>query len=108
MYRTFCSSSLPYLGLLVDNVYFRCRVSIYTFSPRTGLVAVHTVNSIHPAPHETVYDALRASLVKLRLTGPAGGGEKGAGAAISATAVEQSGMAVGESSGDPREIKPRS
>ncbi|KAJ7139038.1 hypothetical protein C8R44DRAFT_763730 [Mycena epipterygia] len=36
--------------------------STYTFSPLTGLIHVHTVNSIHPAPHQAVYDALRASL----------------------------------------------
>ncbi|KAJ6551631.1 hypothetical protein B0H19DRAFT_1158380 [Mycena capillaripes] len=36
--------------------------STYTFSPLTGLIHTHTVNSIHPAPHQAVYDALRASL----------------------------------------------
>ncbi|KAJ7654771.1 hypothetical protein B0H17DRAFT_1099536 [Mycena rosella] len=36
--------------------------STYTFSPLTGLIHIHTVNSIHPAPHHAVYDALRASL----------------------------------------------
>ncbi|KAJ7715717.1 hypothetical protein DFH07DRAFT_361329 [Mycena maculata] len=36
--------------------------STYTFSPLTGLIHVHTVNSIHPAPHQAVYDSLRASL----------------------------------------------
>ncbi|KAJ7176484.1 hypothetical protein C8R46DRAFT_988534 [Mycena filopes] len=36
--------------------------STYTFSPLTGLIHIHTVNSIHPAPHQAVYDALRASL----------------------------------------------
>ncbi|KAJ7653286.1 hypothetical protein DFH06DRAFT_1282556 [Mycena polygramma] len=36
--------------------------STYTFSPITGLIHIHTVNSIHPAPHQAVYDALRASL----------------------------------------------
>ncbi|ESK91625.1 hypothetical protein Moror_2543 [Moniliophthora roreri MCA 2997] len=34
----------------------------YGFSPTTGLIHVHTINSIEPAPHQTVYDALRASL----------------------------------------------
>ncbi|KAF7305946.1 hypothetical protein HMN09_00749000 [Mycena chlorophos] len=33
--------------------------STYTFSPLTGLIHIHTVNSIHPAPHQAVYDALR-------------------------------------------------
>ncbi|KAJ7231291.1 hypothetical protein B0H12DRAFT_970308, partial [Mycena haematopus] len=36
--------------------------STYTFSPLTGLIHIHTINSIHPAPHQAVYDALRASL----------------------------------------------
>ncbi|KAJ7071985.1 hypothetical protein C8F01DRAFT_973616 [Mycena amicta] len=36
--------------------------STYTFSPLTGLIHIHTVNSIHPAPHQAVYDALRASV----------------------------------------------
>ncbi|KAJ8082477.1 hypothetical protein AAF712_001593 [Marasmius tenuissimus] len=34
----------------------------YGFSPITGLILTHTINSIEPAPHQTVYDALRASL----------------------------------------------
>ncbi|KAF9261110.1 hypothetical protein L218DRAFT_870659 [Marasmius fiardii PR-910] len=34
----------------------------YGFSPATGLIYRHTINSIEPAPHQTVYDALRASL----------------------------------------------
>ncbi|KAJ7822429.1 hypothetical protein B0H13DRAFT_1737818 [Mycena leptocephala] len=36
--------------------------STYTFSPLTGLIHIHTVNSIHPAPHQAVYDSLRKSL----------------------------------------------
>ncbi|KAF5361674.1 hypothetical protein D9758_007296 [Tetrapyrgos nigripes] len=36
--------------------------STYTFSPTSGLIHVHTINSIQPAPHLTVYDALRMSL----------------------------------------------
>ncbi|KAF9010958.1 hypothetical protein BDZ89DRAFT_996134, partial [Hymenopellis radicata] len=36
--------------------------SSYTFSPLSGLIHVHTINSILPAPHQAVYDALRASL----------------------------------------------
>ncbi|KAJ6460928.1 hypothetical protein C8R45DRAFT_535273 [Mycena sanguinolenta] len=36
--------------------------STYTFSPLTGLIHIHTINSIHPAPHQAVYDSLRASL----------------------------------------------
>lgn len=36
--------------------------STYDFSPISGLIQTHTVNSIHPAPHQAAYDALRASL----------------------------------------------
>ena len=39
--------------------------STYTFSPVTGLIHVHRIDSIHPAPHQAVYDALRASLVNV-------------------------------------------
>lgn len=39
--------------------------STYTFSPRTGLIRTHTINSIYPAPHQAVYDALRMSLGKV-------------------------------------------
>ncbi|KAG1727483.1 uncharacterized protein EDB91DRAFT_1164024 [Suillus paluster] len=36
--------------------------STYSFSPLSGLIQTHTINSIHPAPHQAAYDALRASL----------------------------------------------
>ncbi|TEB27895.1 hypothetical protein FA13DRAFT_1581488, partial [Coprinellus micaceus] len=36
--------------------------STYTFSPATGLILHHTVNSIQPTPHLAVYDLLRGSL----------------------------------------------
>ncbi|TFK61867.1 hypothetical protein BDN72DRAFT_849299 [Pluteus cervinus] len=39
--------------------------STYTFSPLSGLIHTHIVNSIHPAPHQAVYDALRLSLGKV-------------------------------------------
>ncbi|PFH49615.1 hypothetical protein AMATHDRAFT_147309 [Amanita thiersii Skay4041] len=39
--------------------------STYTFSPISGLILTHVVNSIHPAPHQAVYDSLRASLGKM-------------------------------------------
>lgn len=39
----------------------------------------HVVNSIHPAPHETVYSALKASLMKLGLAGEGGPGSVGGG-----------------------------
>jgi len=39
--------------------------STYTFSPITGLIHEHVVNSIHPAPHQAVYDSLRLSLGKV-------------------------------------------
>jgi hypothetical protein len=48
------------------------RNSTYTFSPVTGLIHIHTINSIHPAPHQAAYDALRSSLE--RVLGLAGGG----------------------------------
>ncbi|KAG5642939.1 hypothetical protein DXG03_001856 [Asterophora parasitica] len=32
--------------------------STYTFSPKTGLIEKHVVDSIYPAPHQAVYDAL--------------------------------------------------
>jgi len=43
---------------------YSCRESIYTFSPTTGLIQKHVVNSIHPAPHLAVYDSLRLSFGK--------------------------------------------
>ncbi|KAJ8514516.1 hypothetical protein ONZ45_g7963 [Pleurotus djamor] len=39
--------------------------SIYTFSPITGLIHVHTITSIEPEPHQAVYDTLRSSLGKV-------------------------------------------
>ncbi|EIN04671.1 hypothetical protein PUNSTDRAFT_55396 [Punctularia strigosozonata HHB-11173 SS5] len=36
--------------------------STYEFSPYTGLIQSHVVNSIQPAPHHKVYDALRSAL----------------------------------------------
>ncbi|KAF8237458.1 hypothetical protein L208DRAFT_1356231, partial [Tricholoma matsutake] len=36
--------------------------STYTFSPVTGLIYMHTIDSIHPEPHQAVYDSLRSSL----------------------------------------------
>ncbi|KAI9570926.1 hypothetical protein HD554DRAFT_2017731 [Boletus coccyginus] len=36
--------------------------STYGFSPVSGLINLHTINSIQPAPHQAAYDALRASL----------------------------------------------
>lgn len=41
------------------------RESTYTFSPTTGLIHQHVVDSILPAPHVAVYDSLRLSLGKL-------------------------------------------
>ncbi|KAG2142938.1 hypothetical protein DEU56DRAFT_250634 [Suillus clintonianus] len=58
-----------FIGL---NVYGTTRVSggagqwqidsTYSFSPISGLIQTHTIDSIHPAPHLAAYDALRASL----------------------------------------------
>ncbi|KAH0579742.1 hypothetical protein J132_08752 [Termitomyces sp. J132] len=39
--------------------------STYTFSPLSGLIDKHIINSIYPAPHQAVYDALRTSLGKV-------------------------------------------
>ena len=39
----------------------------YGFSPVTGLILIHTVNSIHPAPHESVYEAFRLGFGRLGL-----------------------------------------
>ncbi|KAG1830431.1 hypothetical protein EV424DRAFT_1315438 [Suillus variegatus] len=36
--------------------------STYSFSPISGLIQTHTIDSIHPAPHQAAYDALRVSL----------------------------------------------
>ncbi|SJL09338.1 uncharacterized protein ARMOST_12715 [Armillaria ostoyae] len=36
--------------------------STYTFSPLSGLIHVHSINSIEPSPHLAVYDTLRSSL----------------------------------------------
>ena len=46
--------------------------STYTFSPITGLIHSHVVNSIHPAPHQAVYDSLHSTLGKLLGWGDAG------------------------------------
>ncbi|KAG8705353.1 hypothetical protein FRC09_003013, partial [Ceratobasidium sp. 395] len=42
----------------------------YKFSRKTGLINQHDVDSIHPAPHSAVYDALQTSLQKLGLLSP--------------------------------------
>ena len=47
----------------------------------TGLIHIHTVDSIQPAPHQTVYDALRSSLGKVFGLGLIDGGEPQAGGA---------------------------
>ena len=39
----------------------------YNFSPLTGLILIHTINSIHPAPHESVYEAFRLGFGRLGL-----------------------------------------
>lgn len=49
--------------------------STYTFSPANGLIHKHTINSIHPAPHQAAYDAIRSSLE--RILGLAGAGASG-------------------------------
>ena len=39
----------------------------YSFSPVTGMILIHTINSIHPAPHESVYEAFRLGFGRLGL-----------------------------------------
>ncbi|KAL4258545.1 hypothetical protein AB1N83_011315 [Pleurotus pulmonarius] len=60
--------------------------STYTFSPLTGLIHIHTVDSIQPAPHQTVYDALRSSLGKVFGLGLIDGGEPQAGGPVACEA----------------------
>jgi len=54
---------LPSLATLNFNILLS--ESTYTFSPVTGLIHEHVVNSIHPAPHQAVYDSFRLSLGKV-------------------------------------------
>ncbi|KAI0051613.1 hypothetical protein FA95DRAFT_1485200 [Auriscalpium vulgare] len=49
--------------------------STYSFHPSTALIHLHIVDSILPAPHDAVFDVLRAAL------GSLGGGPRPAGAA---------------------------
>lgn len=51
--------------------------STYTFSPTTGLIHLHVVNSIYPAPHQAFFNALQAALSKIGLGGTQGAGEGG-------------------------------
>ncbi|GLB41188.1 hypothetical protein LshimejAT787_0904030 [Lyophyllum shimeji] len=39
--------------------------STYSFSPNTGLIDRHVIDSIYPPPHQAVYDSLRMSLGKV-------------------------------------------
>jgi hypothetical protein len=68
--------SVSYLFVIIQRCILTTqsydRNSTYTFSPITGLIHVHTINSIHPAPHQAAYDALKSSLE--RVLGLAGGG----------------------------------
>lgn len=52
-----CVVRIPYGTRLTDS-----SDSTYGFSPISGLINLHTVDSIQPAPHEAAYDALRTSL----------------------------------------------
>lgn len=42
-----------------------CRDATYTFSPLSGLIYRHTIESIRPAPHVAFYDMMRESLHRL-------------------------------------------
>lgn len=55
--------------------------STYAFSPVSGLIHQHTIDSIEPAPHQAVFDALRGALCKLGLAD--GPGRESPGAARS-------------------------
>ncbi|KAF8628990.1 hypothetical protein AX15_003602 [Amanita polypyramis BW_CC] len=39
--------------------------STYSFSPLSGFILTHVINSIHPEPHQAVYDSLRSNLGKV-------------------------------------------
>lgn len=52
----------------------------YTFSPHTGLVERHTVDSIEPAPHESFYEAIRGLRLGLGGSAPGIGPHGGAAA----------------------------
>jgi len=60
--------------------------STYVFSPFTGLIHAHIVESIEPAPHQAVFDALRAALAKLKLGLAGGPGREGTDAGASGVA----------------------
>ena len=47
-------------ALLIDD-----RHSTYALSARSALIELHVVESIHPAPHITFYDGLRAALARM-------------------------------------------
>ncbi|KAI5119547.1 hypothetical protein M0805_008533 [Coniferiporia weirii] len=66
-------SGMGRLGLSAERAEWDV-TSTYSFCPRTGLIARHTVNAIDPAPSETVYTALQNALATLSggLTGPPG------------------------------------
>lgn len=53
------------------------RNSTYTFSPITGLIQIHTIDSIEPAPHQALFEALG----RFGLVGPGGGDLPGVGGA---------------------------
>ncbi|OSD07683.1 hypothetical protein PYCCODRAFT_1429912 [Trametes coccinea BRFM310] len=58
----------------------------YTFSPVTGLIHLHNIDSIHPAPHQAFFDALQAALSKIGLGGSQGEGAGG----VARTSVPES------------------
>ena len=74
-----------------------CSNSTYTFSPVTGLINKHTIDSIQPAPHEAVFDLLRAALAKLRIGAAEPGGGVGVGGA--ACRAHAKGGGVGDEKG---------
>ena len=73
-----------------------CSNSTYTFSPVSGLIHKHTIDSIQPAPHEAVFDLLRAALAKLRI----GVAEPGSGVGVGGAACRA--HAKGDGMGDEK------
>ncbi|RDB30677.1 hypothetical protein Hypma_005980 [Hypsizygus marmoreus] len=65
--------------------------STYMFSPTSGLIHKHIVDSIYPAPHHAVYDSLRSSLGKVFGLGMGDGSRTSGGAAFKTGAAAGAG-----------------
>ncbi|CDO73929.1 hypothetical protein BN946_scf185016.g86 [Trametes cinnabarina] len=71
----------------LDSVLKSCRNTTYTFSPVSGLIHLHSIDSIHPAPHQAFFDALQAALNKIGLGGSQG---EGAGGMARTSSIDES------------------